>query len=103
MEHVISAKDSGVVRKVTMAQGDVVREGHPILFIEKIDREGDTDDDPGTNELDLDYIRPDLKEAIDRHSFTLDENRPEAVAKRRARGYRMPRENIAQLVDLGSF
>ncbi|PPR15801.1 MAG: Acetyl-/propionyl-coenzyme A carboxylase alpha chain [Alphaproteobacteria bacterium MarineAlpha9_Bin7] len=103
MEHVISAKDSGVVRKVTMAQGDVVREGHPILFIEKIDGAGDTDDNSDTNELDLDYIRPDLKESIDRHSFTLDENRPEAVAKRRARGYRMPRENIAQLVDLGSF
>ena len=27
----------------------------------------------------------------------------EAVAKRRARGFRMPRENIAQLVDAGSF
>ncbi|HIC35021.1 MAG TPA: carbamoyl-phosphate synthase large subunit, partial [Gammaproteobacteria bacterium] len=70
---------------------------------EKIDGAGDTDDNSDTNELDLDYIRPDLKESIDRHSFTLDENRPEAVAKRRARGYRMPRENIAQLVDLGSF
>jgi acetyl-CoA carboxylase carboxyltransferase component len=54
-------------------------------------------------DVDLDHIRPDLQETIDRHSYTLDENRPEAVAKRYARGYRMPRENIGQLVDPGSF
>ena len=32
--------------------------------------------------------------AIERHALTLDENRPEAVARRRKTGYRMPRENI---------
>ena len=34
---------------------------------------------------------------------TLDENRPEAVARRRKTGYTMPRENIDRLVDPGSF
>ena len=53
--------------------------------------------------MDLDYIRPDLAEAYERHAYTLDENRPEAVAKRYGRGYRMPRENISQLVDEGTF
>jgi len=52
---------------------------------------------------DPDYIRPDLAESYARHAYTLDENREEAVAKRYARGFRMPRENIEQLVDEGTF
>jgi acetyl-CoA carboxylase carboxyltransferase component len=40
---------------------------------------------------------------IDRHAFLWDENRPEAVARRRARGQRTARENVADLVDAGSF
>jgi acetyl-CoA carboxylase carboxyltransferase component len=36
-------------------------------------------------------------------AFTLDEKRPSAVAKRRERGQRTARENIAQLCDAGSF
>jgi acetyl-CoA carboxylase carboxyltransferase component len=53
--------------------------------------------------LDLDHIRDDLRESIKRHALILDENRPEAVARRHKSGYRMPRENIARLVDPGSF
>tara|TARA_B110000438_G_scaffold172170_1_gene164579 strand:- start:2965 stop:4542 length:1578 start_codon:yes stop_codon:yes gene_type:complete len=52
---------------------------------------------------DPDFIRPDLAEAYARHAYTLDANREEAVAKRYARGFRMPRENIEQLVDEGTF
>ena len=53
--------------------------------------------------IDLDAIRPDLQEVIDRHRFTLDEARPEAVARRRKTGHRTARENIADLLDPGSF
>src|SRR5690606_29330374 len=56
-----------------------------------------------TTELDLERIRSDLQEMIDRHAYGLDENRPDAVAKRHARGHRTARENIADLVDPGSF
>ncbi len=101
MEHVIRADRGGIVREVTMAVGDVVREGFPIVFIEEADVEGG--DVSGDEDLDLDAIRPDLQEAIDRHAYTLDENRPEVVAKRHGMGYRMPRENIARLMDPGSF
>ncbi|MGI8552719.1 MAG: carboxyl transferase domain-containing protein, partial [Dehalococcoidia bacterium] len=101
MEHVIKAERGGIVRGVTMAVGDVVRAGYPIVFIEETEVEGAAATvDLG---LDLDAIRPDLQETLDRHAYTLDENRPDAVAKRHLRGYRMPRENIAQLVDPGSF
>jgi acetyl-CoA carboxylase carboxyltransferase component len=48
-------------------------------------------------------LRADLREVIERHAFTLDANRPEAVARRRGRGQRTARENIDALCDAGSF
>jgi acetyl-CoA carboxylase carboxyltransferase component len=51
----------------------------------------------------LDNVRPDLAEVNERHAFGLDENRPEAVAKRRKTGQRTARENIADLVDDGTL
>ena len=101
MEHVIAAVHDGIVREVTMNQGDVVREGYPIVFIEEAEVTGG--DAAKAEELDPDYIRPDLALTYQRHAYVLDENRAEAVAKRYARGYRMPRENIDQLMDPGSF
>jgi acetyl-CoA carboxylase carboxyltransferase component len=52
---------------------------------------------------DDDDLRPDLREARARHAFTLDANRPEAVAKRHSLGMRTARENVAALCDEGSF
>ena len=101
MEHVIVAECDAVVRQVTMEVGHVVREGYPILFLEEA--EVAERDEIYKEQLDLNYIRPDLQENFDRHAYTLDEQRPEAVAKRRARGGRMARENIAELVDQDSF
>jgi acetyl/propionyl-CoA carboxylase alpha subunit/acetyl-CoA carboxylase carboxyltransferase component len=101
MEHVITAPHSGIVRGVTMAAGDVVRDGFPIVFIEEAEIAGAAA--AAAEALDPDHIRDDLRENIERHALTLDENRPEAVTRRRRAGYKMPRENIARLVDPGSF
>lgn len=101
MEHVIESDCDGIVRDITMAIGDVVREGYPIVFIQEA--EVRVASKAGVEQVDLDYIRPDLEESYLRHAYTLDENRPEAVAKRKARGFRMPRENIQELMDPGSF
>ncbi|MCH2567133.1 MAG: carbamoyl-phosphate synthase large subunit [Pseudomonadales bacterium] len=101
MEHVINADLSGVVREVTMSTGDIVREGFPIVFIEEAEVSGHSG--PQVETIDPDYIRPDIEENIERHSYIYDENRPEAVEKRHARGYRMPRVNIGELMDDGSF
>ena len=101
MEHVIVADRDGIVRAVTMGVGDVVREGYPIVFIEEAEVAGAQIAAAST--INPDHIRADLQENIDRHAFTLDENRPEVVAKRHARGYRMVRESIDQLMDAGSF
>ena len=101
MEHVIAAEHDGIVRQVTMAAGDVVREAYPIVFVEEAAVTGGQVAE--SEAVDLDHIRDDLQENFDRHAFTLDENRQEAVAKRHARGGRMPRENISELMDPGSF
>ncbi len=52
---------------------------------------------------DQDAVRPDLAELRKRVEATLDAARPEAVEKRRKTGQRTARENIADLVDAGSF
>ncbi|MFC1885478.1 carboxyl transferase domain-containing protein [Thermodesulfobacteriota bacterium] len=101
MEHAIKAERSGIVRQVNVAEGDIIVEGHPLIFIDETDV-GEKEIQ-AAEEIDLDTIRPDLEETYHRHAYTLDENRPEAVAKRHALGFRMPRENIDQLVDPGTF
>jgi len=50
-----------------------------------------------------DEVRPELAELRARLHATTDAGRPEAVAKRRKTGQRTARENIADLVDAGSF
>src|SRR6201999_626896 len=60
-------------------------------------------DKPPTAPADPDAIRPDLAESNARHAFGFDENRPEAVARRRKTGQRTVRENLADLLDEGSF
>ncbi len=44
-----------------------------------------------------------LQELQAQQAMTLDEQRPEAAAKRHAKGYRTARENLADLVDADSF
>jgi acetyl/propionyl-CoA carboxylase alpha subunit/acetyl-CoA carboxylase carboxyltransferase component len=101
MEHVITADIGGIVRELTVAQGDTVFEGHPLAFIEPADIAGGAvaRDDDG----DLDAIRPDLAEVLKRQAITQDAARPDAVARRRKTGQRTARENIADLCDPGSF
>ena len=48
-------------------------------------------------------VRADLAELLDRHDRTGDERRPDAVARRHDAGRRTARENIADLVDDGTF
>lgn len=101
LEHVITAPTAGYVRLSPHAVGAVISEGNPILFFEEADVglsaiEASADFDP-------DHIRADLAELQARRALTLDAARPDAVAKRRVRGYRTARENVADIVDEGSF
>src|SRR5262249_13360308 len=101
MEHVIKAEISGLVREITVNVGDAIFEGHPLAFIEE--SEVQTAEAAEAERIDLDRIRPDLAEALDRHSVGFDDARPEAVARRRKTGQRTARENIEDLCDPGTF
>ncbi|TWT15147.1 carboxyl transferase domain-containing protein [Reyranella sp. CPCC 100927] len=101
MEHVVKAATGGIVRVLTVVMGDTVFEGHPLLFIEPSDAAGKAVEE--AQAIDLDEIRPDLAEVLARQAKTHDENRPDAVARRRKTNQRTTRENIADLCDPGSF
>ena len=101
MEHEVHAEASGIVREVTVSAGDTIYEGHPVILIDEaaVDASGDAVEE----EIDLDYVRPDLAEVHERHAATLDENRPDAVARRRRTKQRTARENVDDLCDAGTF
>ena len=101
MEHVIASPRSGIVRSIGVEVGDAVFAGHDLVVLEPAEvaaTAGLAEED-----VDLDEIRPDLAEVIERHAHGLDENRPDAVERRRKLGKRTARENVADLVDDGSL
>ncbi|MDD5524165.1 MAG: carboxyl transferase domain-containing protein [Smithella sp.] len=54
-------------------------------------------------ETETKTMRPELIEMIRRHAFGLDENRPDAVAKRQKKNQRTARANVEDLCDAESF
>lgn len=101
MEHVVTAECSGVVRAIGVELDMAVYEGHGLLHIEE--GEVSVTSDGGSAAVDLDLVRPDLAEVLDRHELLTDGARPDAVARRRKTGHRTARENLAQLIDPDSW
>jgi acetyl-CoA carboxylase carboxyltransferase component len=101
MEHVLPLPEGTRVREWRVAAGDMVDEGTLLALLEPAASAGEAKNAKASE--DPAGIRADLQRVIDRHAFTLDASRPEAVAKRHAQGGRTARENIADLCDEGSF
>jgi biotin carboxyl carrier protein len=101
MEHLVTAPHGGKVTKIAAGAGVTLMQDEAILFLEPA--EIDAHDIEEEEHVDLDHIRPDLAELIARHAITLDENRPASVERRRKTNQRTARENVAHLVDEGSF
>lgn len=101
MEYEIKTERSGYVRDVRAVVDDVLAAGDPLLFLEETELE--TNAVKLLEEIDLDAIRPDLAEVIQRHAFGLDEHRPKETAQRHKKQQRTARENIEDLCDSGSF
>ena len=101
MHHTIDSPCDGTVVDVLVAAGATVMAGTVVASVEPgvvvqqaiVDVVG----------ADLTAIRADLAEVQARHAIGLDAARPDAVARRRAVGRRTARENVADLVDDGSF
>ncbi len=101
MEHEIEAPTDGIIHSISVSVGDTVFEGHPLLAIEPADVA--IEQAQQAEALDPNHVRADLAQLFERRAYGLDENRPAAVAKRHGRGHRTARENVAQLVDDGTF
>jgi acetyl-CoA carboxylase carboxyltransferase component len=98
MEHVVPAPEAGVVQSVLVAPGDAVAAGAALAkFKPGVAAE------PVEEAAEESSERADLAEVVHRHYVGTDVARPEAVAKRHARGHRTARENITDLIDEGSF
>ena len=101
MHHAIESLADGTVSGLHVQPGATVMEGAVVARVEVgvvsvAALAPEVAEDPA-------HIRPDLAEAIERHTVGLDASRPEAVARRRKVGRRTARENVADLVDAGSF
>ncbi|MEZ5855120.1 MAG: carboxyl transferase domain-containing protein [Hyphomicrobiaceae bacterium] len=101
MEHVITAETAAIARTVYVSPGDTIWEGQLLVALEPTDAESAEGD--AVEQIDLDYIRPDLAEMLARRALTRDEKRPEATARRQKTKQRTVRENVDNLVDPGSF
>ena len=100
MQHVVAAPVAGVLHSFAAAVGDTMDEGAPLAFIEP----GEASDHAfAAEEIDLELVRPDLAEVQARIALTLDENRPDAIARRRRTNQRTARENLDDLFDAGTF
>ena len=101
MEHLVLAPVTGVVTAVRTRSGETTAPGDLLMTILP-------SADPGAGDArddgpDLEAERADLTRVLERRDRRMDEARPAAVAKRHGRGRRTARENIADLVDDGSF
>ena len=101
MQHVFVAPDALRTVRSLVVIGQVVGTGDPLLVFTRTG--AGADDESIAAAVDLDRPRADLDEVRQRQLLTRDEGRPAAVAKRHNQGRRTARENIAHLVDDGSF
>ena len=101
MEHEVLATSGGVITKVCIEIGQMVSESENLFSYEL--QETPSLNEQASDSHDLTYIRPDLAETIERHEIGRDHRRKSAVEKRRIKGQRTARENIADLTDGGEL
>lgn len=108
MHHEVVAPVDGVVDAVVAAEGSTLSPGDVLVTLGPPIAAAASDVLPPPEvalaaSLPKGLDRPDLAEVNDRHEGGLDAARPDAVEKRRRRNRRTARENVADLVDEGSF
>lgn len=108
MHHDVHAPEAGVVEELLVEVGRAVMPGDRLARLGELaaDAAGDEPKEDATAAgatQEPDGPRPDLADVLERHAVGSDERRPDAVARRRRVGRRTARENVADLVDDGSF
>jgi acetyl/propionyl-CoA carboxylase alpha subunit len=102
MEHVVTAPAAGTVTSVAASVGEVVDIGRPLAVLHPNGASSNAtrpDAPAGTATAE----RHDLAEVLSRKAEVLDAARPDAVERRHGKGARTARENVDDLVDIGTF
>ena len=102
MQHLVVTESAGIVVDLRAHIGELVQRGQILIALEAM-TDLQTAMSSTSASPDPNQIRPDLQKVIDRQAYLLDENRPDAVARRRSRGQRTARENVADLCDPDTF
>ena len=99
MEHPVVAEIACRISALFATVGKTVNEGEVLVeyVAESISQNTDVASVPASGQ------RADLEQLRRRQELLLDSSRSEAVAKRHARGQRTARENVADLIDEGTF
>ncbi len=100
MEHPVVPGQSGVVTSIAVSPGDTLANGQLLC---ELDASESAPAVAPTSEAQQTAERNDLAAYYERRRLTTDSARPDAVQRRKARGQRTARENIADLVDDDSF
>ena len=101
MEQPVPAPRDGRVTELLVAAGDQVRPDQLLARLGPGDRTADRAEATGHDTHGR--VRDDLRQVRERHAKLHDEARPEAARSRHQRGHRTVRENLADLLDDGSF
>ena len=110
LHHEVIAPTAGVVRSIAVGVGSTVQPGDAMFVLETAGAstgDGGDDGDAGGAAASADgpkgLDRQDLRDVLARRALGTDGARPDAVERRHRRGRRTARENVADLVDEGSF
>jgi len=133
MEYAIDAGAAGILTVVRVAVGDAVQAGDVLAEVSEDVQRGEGPGAPALGDATPAAVtggagsadagdraggsgaggagaggagaapRADLAEVLERHAVGLDAARPDVVARRHERGHRTARENVADLVDPGTF
>lgn len=101
MEVPVEAPRAGRVGAIHVAVGDTVAEGEALVRFEPLEEGGSAPPAPPPAAPPAPH--PELRTLQQRLAQLSDAARPEATARRHAAGGRTVRENLADLVDAGSF
>jgi acetyl-CoA carboxylase carboxyltransferase component len=102
LHHEVIAPSAGVVRSIGVAVGFTVHPGDALFVLGPgVDAPGAPAPTAHSGPKGLE--RKDLSDVLARRALGTDDARPDAVERRRTRNRRTARENVADLVDDGSF
>lgn len=103
MEHEVVAVADGEVLGIEVAVGETVEEGQALVVLVEADGSAVSSASGSAAGEAPSGEREDLRAVRERHALGLDAARAEAVVKRHAAERRTARENLAELVDEGTF